>query len=317
MMSGFIQHGFFQEALQNFRQMQALGIQPGGEILGSLVDACAHMGAFHLGKEIHGYLIKNFFPKSAEERYLSLTTSILNMYVRSGSISSAREVFSRMETRDIVAWTSMIDGYGTHGLGTEAIELFNEMLEEGLVTPNAVTFLSLLSSCSHSGLVREGCELFVAAKHVYCIELSLDHYTCLVDLLGRSGKLKEALAMVLKLGVFSDSRIWGALVAAARTHDDRKVGEYAAEKVLELEPDSVGYYTLLSNVMAGVGEWNEAEEVRRVVHDQKQLNKEPGWSLVVGICGKDNHRFVAGDTSHVRIEEVCKVVRHLSRQIMK
>ncbi|CAN0890559.1 Pentatricopeptide repeat-containing protein At5g16860 [Linum grandiflorum] len=315
MMSGFIQHGFSQEALQIFRQMQAVvGVQLGAETLGSLVDACAQMGTFHLGKEIHGYLIKNLF----SDQYLSLTTCILNMYIRCGRISSAREVFNRMEpiTRDIVAWTSMIDGYGVHGLGNEAINLLDEMLEEGLVTPNAVTFLSLLASCSHSGLVREGCEIFVAAKHVHGVELSLDHYTCLVDLLGRSGKLKEALVVVLKMGnVYvcgGDGRIWGALLAAARSYDDRKIGEYAAAKVLEVEPDGVGYYTLLSNVRAGGGEWDEAERVRRVVHE-KELKKEPGWSVVEG---RENHRFVAGDVSHVRREEIREVLRHLSSQVI-
>ncbi|CAL1385784.1 unnamed protein product [Linum trigynum] len=319
MMSGFIQNEFFQQAIDIFREMQAEGIQPGAETLGTLVDACARLTAFHLGKEIHGYIIKNLIPNSAaQEHHLSLISQILNMYIKCGSISSARQLFDRMPTKDIVAWTSMIDGYGVHGRGIEALNLFDRMLEETSVTPNSITILSLLSSCSHSGLVREGCKLFVALKHEYGIQPSLDHYTCLVDLLGRSGNLKEAMSMILKMEFgCADGRIWGALLAAARTHGDRRVAEYAAGKVLEMEPDGVGYYTLLSNVRAGGGEWIEAEEVRRGVRE-KMLRKEPGWSFLEGRIGMENenhHRFVSGDRSHVRIEEICEVLRHLSCQV--
>ncbi|OMO60169.1 pentatricopeptide repeat-containing protein [Corchorus olitorius] len=144
----------------------------------------------------------------------------------------------------------------------------------------------------HSGLVTEGCNLFHSLKWRFSIEPDLDHYTCMVDLLGRAGKLKEALATIMKMLPFPDSRIWGALLAASTVHGHRKLGEYAALRLLELEPDNVGYHTLLSNIRASDGQWSEVEEVRRAMFD-KDLKKQPGWSFI-----EDNghtHYFVCGD----------------------
>ncbi|XP_050229235.1 pentatricopeptide repeat-containing protein At4g35130, chloroplastic-like, partial [Mercurialis annua] len=277
MMSGYIRNGYFGEAISLFRKMQASGIELQAEILGSLVEACSHLGALQLGKEIHGYLTRNVFYKLEEDK-LRLQTSILNMYVRCGSIVSARECFDTMVEKDNITWTSMIEGYGVHGMAIEAVQLFDQMLMERVI-PNSVTFLSLLSACSHSGLIRQGFELFHFMKWRCHIEPDLDHYTSMVDLLGRCGKIREALTMIMKMVVASDSRIWGALLAACRVHGDKKAAEFAARRLLELESDNVGYYTILSNIQASVGNWNEVEEVRIVMHD-KDLRKTPGWSYI-------------------------------------
>ncbi|KAM1135830.1 hypothetical protein ACFX13_034750 [Malus domestica] len=163
-----------------------------------------------------------------------------------------------MLVKDIVTWTSMIEGYGSHRLGFEALKLFDLMIREG-IRPNSATFIILLSACSHSGLVTEGCDAFCSMKWKFGIEPDLDHYTSIVDLLGRFGKLKEALADV------------------EFTVSDRDVGEYAAQRLLELEPNNARYYTLLSNTQASVGQWNEVEVTRRVM-SEKDLKKMPGWS---------------------------------------
>lgn len=311
MLSGYIQNGFFKEAIVLFKEMQAAGLHPTPEILGNIVHACAHVGALEVGKEMHGYSIKNMFHSPKKEgTYLELETSILNMYIRNGSISSARACFNRMLVKDIVAWTSMIEGYGIHGLGSDALKLFDQMVEEG-ATPNCVTFLSLLSACSHSGLVSEGCYVFYSMKWRFSIEPDLDHYTCMVDLLGRAGKLKEALATIMKMLAFPDSRIWGALLAGSRVHGHKKVGEYAAQRLLELESDNVGYHTLLSNVQASTGQWAEVEEVRRAMFE-KNLKKQPGWSYIAE--NKHIHCFVCGDKSHNQVEEIYEVLGCLIRQ---
>ncbi|XVF56247.1 hypothetical protein PTKIN_Ptkin06aG0103500 [Pterospermum kingtungense] len=311
MLSGYIQNGFFMEAIALFKEMQAAGLHPGAEILGNIVNACIHLGGLQTGKEIHGYSIRNMFHGHEKEgTFVELETSILNMYIRCGSISSARTCFSRMLVKDIVAWTSMIEGYGIHGLGSDALDLFDQMLEEG-VTPNGVTFLSLLAACSHSGLVSEGCNVFHSMKWRFHIEPDLDHYTCMVDLLGRAGKLKEALATIMKMMAFPDSRIWGALLAASRVHGHRKLGEYAAQQLLELEPDNVGYHTLLSNVQASTGRWAEVEEVRRAMFG-KDLKKQPGWSYI-----EENghiHCFVSGDKSHNDVHRIYQVLACLIRK---
>ncbi|XP_059645870.1 pentatricopeptide repeat-containing protein At4g21065-like [Cornus florida] len=308
MMSGFNQNGSFKEAIELFQQMLAVGVEPVAEILRSLLVAYTNMGALQLGKEIHGYLIKNNFFK---EDGVLLETSILNMYIRCGNISSARICFNRMPDRDIVTWSSMIEGCGTHGMGFEALELFHRMVDGG-IEPNSVTFLSLLFACSHSGLLSEGCEVFNSMRWRFGVEPDLNHYTCLVDLLGRSGKLKEALAIIVKMVAFPDSRIWGALLAGSRVYGDQNVREYAGERVLELKPNNAGYYTVLSNAQASVERWSEVEEVRNVMKD-KDLMKRPGWSCIElkGLL----HGFVSGDRSHPRVVEISEILECLSRKM--
>ncbi|KAJ9181028.1 hypothetical protein P3X46_009203 [Hevea brasiliensis] len=312
MMSGYIQNGYFDDAINLFRQMKSAGVQLPAEILGSLVDACSHLGALQLGKEIHGYLIRSLF-YTHEEENIQLGTSVLNMYIRCGSISLARVCFDRMSAKDKVTWTSMIEGYGIHGLAIEALQLFSQMMVERII-PNRVTFLGLLSACGHSGLIREGCDLFFSMKCILGIEPDLDHYTCMVDLLGRSGKLKEALAMIVRMVVVADSRIWGALLASCRVHGDRKIGEFAAQRLLEVEPDNVGYHTVLSNIQACVGKWDVVEEVRKIMHE-KELRKTPGWSYIEE-KGK-SYCFVSGDRSHEQNEEIYEILGHLSRKVQE
>jgi pentatricopeptide repeat protein len=312
MMSGFIQNGYIKDAINLFHQMQAENVELGAETLRSVLDAYTHLGALQLGKAIHGYFIRNLFYRSNEET-THLETSILNMYIRCGGISSARVCFSNILVKDLVTWTTMIEGFGTHGLGFEALELFGLMLEER-IEPNSVTFLSLLSACSHSGLVREGCEVYFVMKWKFGIEPELDHCTCMVDLLGRHGKLKEALAIILKMVIFPDSRIWGALLAASKIHGNTKLGKYTAARLLDLEPNNVGYHTLLSNVQASVGQWDEVEEVRRVMN-KADLKKKPGWSCIEakGMI----HGFVSADRSHYHVEEIYDVLQCLRRMIQE
>lgn len=309
-MSGFIQNGCFNEAVESFHQMQASGLEPSVENLRNLVDAYTNLGALQLGKRVHGYLLRNVSHRSGLCNN-HLETSLLNMYIRCGSISTARLCFNRMLVKDVVAWTSMIEGYGSHGLGVEALKVFDLMIGEG-ITPNRVTLLSLLSACSHSGLVSEGCKLFSSMKWKYEIEADLEHYTCMVDLLGRYGKLKEALVIVLKMIASPDSRIWGALFAASRVHNHREVGEYAAKKLMEREVDNAGYYTLLSNAQATAGHWGGVEETRRVMRS-REMKKKPGWS-----CTENEgriHGFVSGDRSHLQTEEIYEVLGCLSGMI--
>ncbi|KAK6124869.1 hypothetical protein DH2020_041403 [Rehmannia glutinosa] len=308
----YAKSGDFEEAVKLFQQMLAADSQPETENMRSFVVAFMHLGALRLGKAVHGYFIRNFFSVS-DESGRSLETSILNMYVRCGDISSARICFNRMRVKDLVTWSSMIEGYGTHGLGLEALKVFHQMNNEG-IKPNNVTFLSLLSACSHSGLFHEGCKALNSMKWEFNIEPDLDHYTCVVDLLGRSGKIKEALSIILKLVDLPDGRIWSALLAAARVHEDRKIGEYAAEKVLELESDNAGYYTLFSNVQASVERWDEVEEVRSVMKEMN-LIKHPGWSCleVKGVF----HGFVSGDRLHDQVDEIYAMVEVLSRNALE
>ncbi|XP_028808711.1 pentatricopeptide repeat-containing protein At4g19191, mitochondrial-like [Neltuma alba] len=307
MMSGFIQNGHFMETITLFQQLQATNPDPDPVIWRNLIDAYANLGALKLGKGVHGFLVKNLF-NGIEEDIAQLENSILNMYVKGGSISSARAYFGRLSSKDVVAWTTMIEGFGSHGFGYEALNYFALMIEQR-VQPNSVTFVSLLSACSHSGLVSEGCKIYCTMKWDFGIEPALDHQTCFVDLLGRHGLLKEALSIILKMIVLPDSRIWGALLASSRVYGNQKVGEYAAERLLELEPDNAGYYTLLSNVKASAGRWDEVEELRTAM-TEKNLKKKPGWSCIEvnGVM----QGFTSGDISHPEAEYIYETLNCLA-----
>ncbi|KAL6530525.1 hypothetical protein OROMI_028414 [Orobanche minor] len=308
----YAKSGCFEESIELFRQMLAASVKPETENMRSFLTACTHLGALRIGRSVHGFFIRNY-ASVPDERARSLETSILNMYVKCGDISSARICFDRVFVKDLVAWSSMIDGYGTHGLGLEALKVFHQM-NDNKFKANSVTFLSLLSACSHSGLLGEGCEVLYTMKWKFKIEPDLDHYTCIVDLLGRSGKIKEALSIILKHVVLPDSRIWSALLSAARVHEDRKIGTFAAEKVLELESDNAGYYTMFSNVQASAGRWDEVQQVRSVMKEMN-LVKYPGWSCleVKGVY----HGFVSGDRFHCQVDEIYGMVECLSRNALE
>ncbi|MED6123403.1 hypothetical protein PIB30_048883 [Stylosanthes scabra] len=287
MMLAFIQNGSSLDAISLFRQMQAKDHDIAPEIWRNLIDAYANLGALKSGKVVHGYLIKDLLNGPVKDN-VHLETSILNMYLRCGYMSSAKACFDGMPIKDVVAWTTMIEGLGSHGFGFEAL--------------------------SHSGLVTEGCNIYYSMKWGFRIEPSLDHHTCIVDLLGRRGMLNEALAIILKMIVLPDSRIWGALLSASRVYRNRRFGEYAAERLMELEPHNAGYYTLLSNIKASVGRWNEVEELRRVMNEM-DLKKKPGWSCIEikGVI----HGFFSGDISRTDSEQVYEALGRLSRAIQE
>lgn len=306
MMSSFIQNGHFDEAVEIFSQMQAAGLKPSLGILKHLIDAYAHLGALQLGRGIHCYLIRIY---GLEICNTHLETSLMNMYVRCGSIASARKCFDLIIVKDVVAWTSMIEGCGAHGQGINALNLYHHMMSEE-VAPNSVTFLSLLSACSHSGLVSEGCEIFYSMRSRFNIKPDLEHYTCFVDLLSRSTRVREAFAIILRMTNLCDGRIWGALMGACRVYGDTKIAIYAAHRLLELEPDNVGYYTLLSNTQASVGQWHEVEKLRSVVYE-KDLVKKPGWSFIE--LNGTIHGFVSGDRSHGKTDQIYDLLVYLNR----
>ncbi|XP_072991675.1 pentatricopeptide repeat-containing protein At1g06140, mitochondrial-like [Typha latifolia] len=307
MMWGFIQNGQFREAIDLFWRMQNDGFEPTAHSLQGLVVTYTHLGALQFGKGIHGYIIRSNFVADSK----SLETSILNMYANCGSIDLARRCFDRMADKDIIAWSSMIDGYAIHGYGIDALALFHQMQEEG-IKPNSVTFLNAISACSHSGLVNEARKLFGCMIEKFGIIPELTHYTCMVDVLGRSGNLDEALGIINSMNIEPDGRIWGALLASCRIHSDVRIAIYAAQKLLDLEPDNIGYHVVLSNIQASNDKWNQVENIRKFMRE-KEFRKKPAWSCIEGKQGLD--LFVAGDRSHTLVGEIYEVLGCLAEQI--
>jgi len=233
---------------------------------------CSHLGSLEKGERIHHYI-----KERGIEFNICLATALVDMYAKCGKLEQARKLFDTMKERDIISWNVMISGYGMHGHAKSAIEIFQQM-EKSNVKPNGLTFLALLSACAHGGLVEEGKCLFNRMQD-YSIEPNLKHYACMVDLLGRSGNLKEAETLVLSMPFSPDGGVWGALLSACKIHNDIETGVRVAKCAIETDPKNDGYYIMISNMYSSVGRWEEAEWVREMMNERNVV-KRAGWSTL-------------------------------------
>ncbi|XP_031503947.1 pentatricopeptide repeat-containing protein At1g15510, chloroplastic [Nymphaea colorata] len=298
MIMGFhINHKSF-EALNFFRQMLCK-LKPNYVTVLVAISTCAKFGALKCGKEIHAYVLRNGFSFEG-----FLPNSLLDLYVRCSRMDTAYNLFSTMKCKDVAAWNTLIAGYARQGCGSEAISLFEEMKDEGVV-PDEVTFVTLLCACSKSRMVNEGWQIFLNMTKEYSIIPTLKHYACMVDLLGRAGLLVEANEFIEKMPVKPDAAVWGALLGACRIHRCVELGEKAAHYILELEPHNIGYYILICNVYAEAGRWDEVAKVRRLMRD-RGLSVDPGCSWVE-VKGQV-HAFLSGDRSHPLTREIHAVL---------
>ncbi|XP_057969558.1 pentatricopeptide repeat-containing protein At5g66500, mitochondrial-like [Malania oleifera] len=249
--------------------------------------ACSENSDLWVGKQIHNVAIRLGLVYDTQ-----LCNALLDMYAKCGKILNARSVFDGVLRRDVVSWTSMIDAYGSHGHGLEAIYLFEKMGEEGSgVSPNPVTFLAVLSACRHSGLVEQGQECFVSVQHRYGMDPGPEHYACLIDILGRAGQIEDVWCVfdeMIKKSVMPTAVVWATLLNACRLSQDVSRGEFAAEHLLELEPHKTGNYVLLSNFYAAIERWDLVDKLR-IIMRKKGLVKEVGSSWVTAAgCHEDD-----------------------------
>lgn len=294
-MSGCMQNGYAEEVLLIFHQMQLCGIDPDLATMLGVLPACSHLAAFQHGACGHGYSIAHGFVTET-----SICNALIDMYSKCGKINIARQVFDRMNSKDIISWNALIVGYGVHGLGGEALSLFNNFLESGL-KPDDVTFIAILSACSHSGHVTEGKQWFNAMSLDFNIIPRIEHYICMVDLLGRAGLLDEAHSLILSMPFEPDVRLWSALLAACRIHKNIELGEEVSKKIQGIGAESTGNFVLLSNIYSAVGRWDDAEDVR-ITQKDRGFKKSPGcsWVEVNGVI----HAFVGGDRSHPESSQI-------------
>lgn len=307
-MTAYAQRGQGEEALKLYLKLLEMNIKPDSFVCSSLLNACANLSAYEQGKQIHVHVLKMGFISD-----VFAGNSLINMYAKCGSIEDAGHAFSEVPERSVVSWSAMIGGLAQHGQGKEALDLFNAMLKEG-VAPNHVTLVSVLSACNHAGLVDEAQRYFETMKERFGIERTQEHYACMIDVLGRAGKLDEAMELVDKMPFETNGTIWGALLGAARIHKDVELGQRAAEMLYTLEPEKSGTHTLLANIYASAGQWEDVVKVRRFMKERK-VKKEPGvsWMEV-----KDKiHTFIVGDRSHPRSEEVYSKLEELGQLMAK
>eukprot|EP01018_Ginkgo_biloba_P002728 Gb_38067 [translate_table: standard] len=306
MIAGYVQNGQAVEALKLFRQMQQVGVKPVSKTFASVLPACANLAALEQGTEIHVEIIRNGFDSD-----LFVGNALVDMYSKCGKIEKARDLFDKMPQRDEVSWNTMIAGYGMHGYGKEALKLFEQMQHSGM-NPDHVTLVSVLSACCHARLVDEGCQYFECMSQHYHITPAMQHYGCMVDLLGRAGRLDEAQDFINKMPLKPDATVWRCLLGACRIHNDLELGEYVAEQLFELDPTNAAPYVLLSNIYAAAGRWDDTENVRRMMKDRR-VKKTPGCSWIE--VNKHVHAFLVGDWSHPQMQEIYAELERLSRQM--
>jgi pentatricopeptide repeat protein len=216
------------------------------------------------------------------------------MYAKCGNIDKSQYLFDQMQQPDIIAWTAIIAAYSMHGYGNDALKLFEQMQQSGM-NPNHVTLVCVLSACGHAGLVDEGIQYFHSMKESYHLTPEMEHYCCMVDLLGRAGHLGEAEEFINRMPIKPDATVWGCLLASCRIHNNIELGERVAEHIFELDPRSAAPYVLLSNIYASTGRWDDIENVRKMMKERNVI-KMPGCSWIEV---KENvHTFLVGDRSH-------------------
>ncbi|XP_038970939.1 pentatricopeptide repeat-containing protein At4g18840-like [Phoenix dactylifera] len=305
MINGYARSGRYREALALFKEMQVSDVRVDKITLTTLLSACAGLGAFDQGRWIHAYIDKH-----GVEVDTHLCTALVDMYGKCGRIDLANEVFRGFLDKKVFLWNAMLGGLAMHSRGKEALELFTEMLDSG-IKPNEITFIGVLSACSHSGLVNDGLQIFNSIDKDHDIVPTIEHYGCLVDLLGRAGLLDDAKRVVETMPMAANGSAWKALLGACRLYGDVELGEQVGKILLELEPMDDGNYVLLSNIYAIQNRWEDVGRLRRMMRG-KGVSKTPGCSSIEvnGVL----HMFIAGDWSHPQSQEIYILLDELAKQ---
>ncbi|CAL5377141.1 unnamed protein product [Camellia sinensis] len=255
MIAGYVQSDLYKDAIDLFREMQVVGVRADSPTIACVISACGHSGALHQGRWVHGYCERNHI-----EMNLPVKNALIDMYSKCGDIEKAVEIFHGITKKDVFSWTAMISGLAMNGQSEKALHFFSQMEMSNDVRPNEVTFLGVLSACSHSGFVDKGFYYFEAMTRCYGLTPWLEHYGCMVDLLGRANLLVEAVKFIKSLPIRSDVVIWRSLLFACRSHGNVELAEFAANKIEELEPRKCGARVLLSNVYASASRWSDVKQ---------------------------------------------------------
>ncbi|PON59390.1 Tetratricopeptide-like helical domain containing protein [Trema orientale] len=304
LISGYAQNGFPVNALEMLVEMQSCGFEPDLMSLMSALLACSQVGFLKLGKSIHGYVARRLDFDQVSG------TAVIDMYSKCGCLSYARALFDRTKTKDLIIWNAMIASYGIHGQGKEALSLFLKMTES--LKPDHATFASLLSACSHSGLVKEGRYWFHLMQSEFKILPGEKHYLCMVDLLARAGQVEEAYQLMGSMSTEPGLPIWVALLAGCYNHGKLLIGEIAAKKIIELNPNDLGVYALISNFCAKERKWNEVAGLK-VIMKQTGIKKIPGYSAVE--VNGNFHSFLMEDNNHHQYKAIVQFLEKLDHEM--
>ncbi|KDP23741.1 hypothetical protein JCGZ_23574 [Jatropha curcas] len=284
-----------EDAFELYNEFEDKGTGVNAFTFASLLSGASTIGAIAKGEQIHGQILKLGLKSN-----LHISNASISMYSRCGDIESAFQVFNGMGDRNVISWTSMVTGFAKHGFAARALDIFHKMLEAG-VRPNEITYIAVLSACSHSGLTSEGWKHFKSMNLEHGIVPRMEHYACMVDLLGRSGCLEEAMEFINSMPFKPDALVLRTFLGACTVHGNIDLGKHAAKMILEQEPSDPATYILLSNLYASAGQWEEVAEIRKNMKE-RNLIKEAGcsWIEVENIV----HKFYVGDTSHSQARQI-------------
>jgi pentatricopeptide repeat protein len=303
MIAVYAQANLPEEAVRIFNDMIAAGVEPIDATLVSVLSACAQLGCLDVGR----WLYDTYIVSHKVELTVNLSNAFIDMFAKCGDVGAASRLFSNMEDKNVVSWNTMIMAHALHGQSEEALHVFQEFKGLGIL-PDEITYIGVLSACSHSGLVSEGRCHFKEMKIVYGIEPRAEHYACMIDLLGKVGLLEEAFEGARSMPVGADEAGWGALLNSCRMHGNVEIGECAADKLVGLDPSDSGIYVLMSQIYASKSNWGQVKMLRTVMRD-RGVKKNPGCSSIE-VDGKF-YEFLAADVSHVNSEDIYAALENI------
>ena len=302
MIAGAVRSSHLKDAMNIFSRLVSSGLVPDGFSFSSVLSACARAGARRYGVWVHQLMIE----LGVEMNHI-ISSALVDMYAKCGRIDVATEIFNTVKRNHISVWNTMISGLAAHGLGSDVVILFRKMKSEEVI-PDGLTFVALLTACSHCGMVEEAHQYFKSMTTEYSITPEVEHYGAFVDALSRAGLLDEAYNLVRSMNVKPDAVIWRALLSACRRYRQTRLGEVTVEHMAFY---SSGDYTLLSNIYSSANRWNDSEELWKQ-RKQKKIKKSKGLSWVE--LGGSTHEFKAGDRSHPDSEDIYQVLHGLSKR---
>ncbi|XP_047959896.1 pentatricopeptide repeat-containing protein At3g29230 [Salvia hispanica] len=308
MISGYAEKGLVKEALVLYDQLERENMEPDDTTFVSILCASAQSGMLSLGKKVHSTIIKS--------RYRCCTlisNALIDMYCKCGSLNRAWRCFNEMESKDLVSWNTMIHGLAMHGHGKKALHLFDRMKLERFA-PDNVTFVGVLSACNHAGMVEDGIRYFYSMESSYNIVPQIEHYGCMIDLLGRGGRLNEALRLLNCMPFEPNVVIWCSLLGACRMHNALQLAEEVLDELVKLDPANAGRYSVLSNVYAAGGDWKGAADAR--LRMWKAASKTPPGASSIELDG-EFHDFSVMDTSHPKSDKIYQTVNGLTQHLRK
>ncbi|CAM0905338.1 unnamed protein product [Alopecurus aequalis] len=306
-MNGFAANGRPNEVLTIFREMLEVDLEPDGFTMVNVLTACAEIGALALGRRVHVSVVKVGLVGNTH-----VGNALIDLYAKCGGVEDARKVFEEMGVgRTVVSWTSLIVGLAGNGFGKDALELFGVMEREKLI-PTEITMVGVLYACSHCGLVDDGFRYFNRMKEEYGIATRIEHLGCMVDLLGRAGRVEEAYNYISTMPLEPNAVVWRTLLGACAMHKKLELGEAAWARLVELDPGHSGDYVLLSNLYAAVGRWADVHVLRKtmVTHG---VRKNPGHSLVE--LRNSVYEFVMGDRSHPESDQIYQMLAQIAGRL--